>query len=222
MHRYLFGPVTAAFAGQNLFQQQQSGACLAFDANGSADLEIRQADTWESLLSRLPAGWSPGSVVLYLPYTKIPDCLWSAPVPIVGLAADWNLCFSHYGHCLPKCDLVLSDAVGVEVMKRAGMTHVRQANLFGLERNAFLAEHTENAERDIDVLFCGNLHPAAQGERLPWLERVARLGERWNVQIHSGVFGEAYWKLMRRARIVFNPTSAVETIVGLFVAYLSS
>src|SRR5947209_8746535 len=137
--KYLFGPVTAAFVGQNLVQQRQSQNCLAFDATGSVDLMIRQTDTWESVVKQLPAGWSPDAVVLYLPYTRIPAGLWSATVPIIGLAADWNLCFSHYRLCMPRCDLMLTDAMGVEVMQRAGMTHVRQTNLFGLDANAPLA-----------------------------------------------------------------------------------
>jgi len=199
--RYLFGPVSTAFAEQNLAAARSKGTCLAFNADGTTDLTISCADTWESVAERLPTGWQPDFLAVYIPYTRIPTGLWSAPVPIIGLAADWNLLWSWYRRCLWRCDLVLTDALGVEVMQREGMRHVRQANLFGLDANAPLAE---NAEREIDVLFCGNLHPAAQGERLPWLERVARLGERWNVQIHSGVFGEAYWKLMRRARIVFN------------------
>src|SRR5205085_4924949 len=83
-----------------------------------------------------PDGWQPDCVCLYLPYTKIPAWLWPAPVPIVGLAADWNLLWHHYRNCLRQCDLVLTDAQGVEVMKRSGIEHVRQANLFGLERGA--------------------------------------------------------------------------------------
>jgi hypothetical protein len=39
---------------------------------------------------------------------------------------------------------------------------------------------------------------------LPWLGRLARLRVKWRVEIHQGVFGEEYWKLLRRARIVFN------------------
>jgi hypothetical protein len=58
--------------------------------------------------------------------------------------------------------------------------------------------------RDIDVLFVGNLNPAVQPERLPWLMRLARLGKRRRVVIQSGVFGDAYRKLLSRARIVFN------------------
>jgi hypothetical protein len=50
----------------------------------------------------------------------------------------------------------------------------------------------------------GNLDVAVQRERLDWVARLARLGERRRVAIHSHVYGEEYRKLLGRARIVFN------------------
>src|SRR5437660_626985 len=123
MRRYLFGPVSEAFADQSLYQQRLAGQCLAFDAAGSMDLKIGAGDSWECVTARVPEGWRPEFIVLYLPYTSIPACLWSAPVPIVGLAADWNLLWHHYRHCLRRCDLVLADKLGGEVMAREGIGH---------------------------------------------------------------------------------------------------
>ena len=39
---------------------------------------------------------------------------------------------------------------------------------------------------------------------MAWLAWLAQLGERWNVQIYQGIFGEEYKQLLRRSRIVFN------------------
>src|SRR5438105_3049511 len=132
--RYLFGPVSTAFAEQNLYDERQAGNCLAFSVNGGPDLTIGLSDTWDAMLARLPSGWLPDFVVLYLPYERIPAFLWSAPVPVVALAADWNLLWHHYRHCLGRADLVLTDEAGVEVMGREGMLHARAANLYGCER----------------------------------------------------------------------------------------
>jgi GT2 family glycosyltransferase len=201
--RYLFGPVPAEFANANLLRQRRAGACLTFDAAGSSDLAVTAADSWEAVCSRLPEGWRPDFMGLWLPYTTIPPCLWSAPVPLVGLAADWTLLWHHYRHCLRRCELVLTDSGGVDVLAREGIAHARAGNLFGLER-AFLEDAQPEGERDIDILFVGNMHPAVQRERMPWLGRLARLGERRRVAIHSGVFGADYRRLLGRARIVFN------------------
>src|SRR5438128_9984349 len=103
MPRYLFGPVTAAFAADNLSRPRQDGSCVTFATAGAGpDLTIGPAESWQSVCERLPRDWQPDFIALYLPYTSIPACLWSAPVPIVGLAADWNLLWHWYRHSLPR------------------------------------------------------------------------------------------------------------------------
>jgi len=201
--RYLFGPVERAFADQNLYEARECGECLAFDLRDGSDLTIGIGKSWADVCSRFPRGWQPDFVVLYLPYRTIPTCLWSPPVPIVGLAGDWNYMWHYYRHCLPACDLVLTDTVGVETLARQGLRHGRVANIFGCER-VYLESPPSAAERDIDVLFVGSFHPAMQRERLPWLGRVAALAERWKVVLTNGFFHDDYRALLGRARIVFN------------------
>jgi GT2 family glycosyltransferase/tetratricopeptide (TPR) repeat protein len=201
--RFLFGPVTAAFAEENLHGPRQTGQCLAFNATGDADLALRPGDTWNEVCARLPESWRPDFVVLYLPYTTIPECLWSAPLPLVGLAADWNLLWHGFRPCLARCERVLTDTAGVEALAGAGLSNARAANLFGLER-AFLESPRPDVPRDIDILFVGNRHPAVQRERLAWLGRLARLADRWRVVLAAGVFGDDYRQLLARSRIVFN------------------
>src|SRR6516162_5467859 len=111
--RHLFGPVNAAFASGNLDRQRKAGHCLTFGASGSGDIKIAPGDSWETVTRQLPNGWQPDFIALYLPYTSIPGCLWSAPVPLVGLAADWNLLWHGYRQLLKACDLVLTDVAGV-------------------------------------------------------------------------------------------------------------
>ena len=98
--RHLFGPVSAAFAAENLRAAREAGRCLAFGPAG-VDVAVAPGDSWEAVLSRLPEGWRPDFVALWLPYTVVPACVWSAPVPLVALAADWNLLWRHYRRVLP-------------------------------------------------------------------------------------------------------------------------
>jgi tetratricopeptide (TPR) repeat protein len=216
-HRYLVGPVTVEFADQNLYGQRQAGDCLAFDYTGNTDLAICPTDTWESVCARLPSGWQPDFVVLHLPYTTIPKCLWSAPVPLVGLAGDWNLLWHGYRRRLHRCDLVLTDTAGVEALSREGIEQIRVANLFGCERS-FVEVPSAEGPRDIDILFIGNMHPAVQRERMPWVARLARLAERWRVLISTGVFDADYRALMSRARIAFNRSIRGECNLRVFEA----
>ncbi|HKI33740.1 MAG TPA: glycosyltransferase [Gemmataceae bacterium] len=201
--RYLFGPVPAAFAEQNLQPQRRAGACLAFNADGDADLTVRPDDPWDKVRQSLPHGWEPDALVLWLPYTTVPAGLWSAPLPRVGLAPDWHLLWTYYRRRLPSCDLVFTDTLGSEFLNRHGLAQARPANLCGAERG-FLEGTWPEQPRDIDVLFVGNLNPAVQRERMPWLARLARLGRRWRVVLRSGVAGESYRRLLARARIVLH------------------
>ncbi|HYV38483.1 MAG TPA: glycosyltransferase [Gemmataceae bacterium] len=218
--RYLFGPVNSNFADQFLHPQRQSGECLAFDIQPGADLTIGITDSWDSVLSKLPASWKPEFVVLYLPYRQIPACLWSAPIPIVGLAGDWNLLWHWYRHCLPACDIVLSDTAGVETMRRQGMDHCRVANLYGCEK-AYFDSPVAAATRDLDVVFVGNFHPAVQQERLPWIGRLVKLGDPWRVVLASQIHGKDYRSLLARARIVFNRSIRGECNMRAFEATAS-
>src|SRR5260221_10449331 len=133
--QYLFGPVTPDFARESLAGLREAGECIAFNADGGLDLTIRANDTWETVCARMPGGAAPEFIVLYMPYTFIPPCLWSAPIPLVALAADWNLLFHGYGRQLAQADLVLTDKAGVDVFTRAGLRHARTANLYGCERS---------------------------------------------------------------------------------------
>jgi glycosyltransferase involved in cell wall biosynthesis/tetratricopeptide (TPR) repeat protein len=200
--RYLLGPVTAEQA-RYWQAERQAGRCLAFNARGDLDLTAGPGDSWDDLLGRLPTDWRPDFCALYLPYATVPAGLWSAPVPLVGLAPDWNLLWHHYRRALPRCDLVLVDGPGVAALARQGLRHARPANLFGCDAD-LLDGLRPDGPRDIDILFVGNLHAAVQRERLSWLGRLARLGERWKVVIATGVFGAEYRALLARARVVFN------------------
>jgi GT2 family glycosyltransferase/predicted Zn-dependent protease len=210
--RHLFGPVSGEFSSLYLTAARRRGDCLAFgpEAGAEVDLAVGPADSWDAVLARLPSDWRPEFVALWLPYAAVPAGLWASPVPLVGLAADYNLLWHQYvHHQLPCCDLVLTDAPGVEALGRAGISHARAANLYGLGK-PFLDEPAEWPTRDIDVLFVGNLSPAVQRQRLPWLARLSRLAERWKVCIAQGVHGEEYRALLRRSRVVFNRSARGE------------
>jgi len=201
MRRCLFGPASATFAADDL----KPFNSILWDFQGKHSLTLASNTSWNDVLRQLSDGWRPDVLILSLPYTSIPLDLFNAPVPIVGLAPDWNLLWSCYRHILPRCDQVLTDQSGVDRLTRAGFTHIRPANLFGLEKAA-LAGITSlpDIDRDIDVLFVGNCQPAVQRERVAWLGRLAKLSRKFNVVIRDNVRGLEYWKLLKRAKIVFN------------------
>src|SRR4051794_20926697 len=88
--RYLFGPVSAAGAASNLAGPRRAGDCLCFNSAGDADLSVREGDTWDDVAARFPAGWQPDFLALWLGQGHVPACLWSAPVPVIGLVGEWD------------------------------------------------------------------------------------------------------------------------------------
>ena len=147
MPRCLIGPVTPAFASNTL---SPSVDYLFFDTAGKLDRTIAPGETWDDLLRRLPEGWKPDFLVLWLYYTTIPSALWNAPVPIIGLAPDWNLLWHGYRRILKYCDCVYTDKQGVRVLQSEGIAHVRQGNLFGLDKT-FVEEPWP--EREATLMF---------------------------------------------------------------------
>jgi tetratricopeptide (TPR) repeat protein len=202
--RYLFGPVTATFAEQKLRGPRRAGACLAFDPDGGTDLKVADGDGWDAIAAQFPADWQPDFVAVYLPYTTVPRGLWEAPVPLVGLAPEWALLWHYYRTRLKQFDLVVTDAEGADRLRADGLAvPTLTANLAGFPA-ALLDLEAPPGGRDIDVLLVANLNPAVQTERAVWLDRLARLPEKWRVVVESGVFGDDYHKLLSRARIAFS------------------
>lgn len=199
--RYLVGPVTAAYAENRLQRHRRAGECLAFNAAGSTDVTIEPLDSWQDLCRKFPPGWQPDFIVLSMAYTSIPACLWTAPVPVIGMAEDWPLLWHYYRSRLPRCELVLTDRSGTAVLSQAKVSRVQTVNLVGCE-NGLIDLPAPVGERDLDILFLGNLNPAIKRDRVPWLQRLARMGERWRVSIQTGIFGDAHRRLLTRARIV--------------------
>ena len=203
MNRYLVGPDITPALQAALRPHREAGRCLTFGPPGRADLVALADATWDDLVGQFPPGWQPDGLVLDLAYTRVPEVLWAAPVPVVGLAGDANLLWHAYRYLAPRCDLVLADVAGTERFTAAGLEHARPAFLYGSEPD-YYEPSPDPAPRDIDILFVGNLHPAVGRDRHPWLARVAALADRWNVVIRTGVFGADYRELLRRAKIVFN------------------
>jgi hypothetical protein len=168
------------------------------------DVEFDPArGTVEELWRRLPQGFAPDVLLIWWPDQEpLPEGLERCPVPVVGVVSDYNLSLPYVAGLWPLFDLWLADRGGTELFSRLGFT----ARHF--VQYSFKIDHygDPDASRPIDVAFAGNTNPTIQGERLAWIERVARLGAtgRARVDIRSGVFGPAYGELLRAAKIGFN------------------
>src|SRR5260370_41604285 len=97
------------------------------------------------------------------------------------------------------------DAWAAELCQQAGLAQARPAILCGCE-NGDVENPWPDGPRDIDILLVGNLNPAVQRERMPWVRRLAELGRRWQVVIRTAGPDDRYRKLLARSRLVGHHT----------------
>src|SRR5436190_22779082 len=112
--RFLLGPVRRDYVERNFPSFLRDSRCRPFDWTGTDAFDLSAHTSWESYRASWPADWSPDYLALYLAYRSIPDWIWQAPLPIVGLAPDWNFLWHPYRQLFPLVDLVVTDTEGAQ------------------------------------------------------------------------------------------------------------
>ncbi len=180
--------------------------------------DVRHAPPAATLKRLLTDGWRPDLIVHRNPaYHVVPSDIGAAPCATVAMLSDWNVHFDAVMAVLPAFDHVVTDRRGVEVLQRAGLSHVSYFPLFGYAP----ARHFRPAPQpaaEYDVSIVANLNPHLQRARAPWLGRLAALGSRWRVGVCSGLYGEAYARVVQRSRVTFNRSIRGEMNMRAFEA----
>lgn len=161
--------------------------------------------SWAELAAKLPRDFVPDALLIWWPDQEpLPSGLEHCPVPVVGVFSDYNLSLPYLAGLWPFFDVVLCDRNGEDLFRRLSFADVRYWCQYAQKR-PFHRLWPDSGPRDLDIGFAGNLNPAVQRERAPWIERVRRLGDRGvRTAVRSGVAGEAYGRLLNRCRIGFN------------------
>ena len=157
----------------------------------------------EELFALLPPGWRPDLVLLYYPGQEpLPRGIERCPVPVGGVISDWNLHFEQLWGLAPFFDFVLTDRLGTGIFRQAGFAEVAYWQQYTYRTG--IHHPRPGVVRDIDIGFAGNMNPQVQGDRMRWLERVGRLGDRYRVFLGEGIYDGDYGMLLARSRIGFN------------------
>ena len=171
-------------------------------------------ETAPEIIERIARDWPPDLLLCWIPEVHPPPLgIEEVPIPTVALVSDWNVYHRVLRVNLARYDLVLCDKPGVEVL-RSDLVHPEY--LFPLYSQISIAHKPWPVEKDIDILFVGNLNHAAHATRAHYLERLAKLSDRYRVVITGGVVGDAYGQLLARARIVFNHSIRGELNLRVF------
>ena len=161
--------------------------------------------SWDELQALLPRGFRPDVVLLYWPDQEpVPAGLEHCDAQVVGVMSDYNLTLPHVAGAWPFFDALLCDRAGQDLFARLGFSGVRYWCQYAQKR-PFHRLWPDVAARDLDVGFVGNLNATVQRERAAWIDRVRALGDRGvRTAVSSGVFGEAYGRLLNRCKLGWN------------------
>ncbi len=167
-----------------------------------ADYTFAPEETAAEVVEKISSSWPVDLFVcwfpeLYPPPRAIEDC----PVKTAAAVSDWNIYSSQVEYNLARFDVALTDKPGTQALRLRGTT---AQYFFPLYTHLSAVHRKLDIEKDIDVLFVGNLNHAIHVERGRCLERIAALSDRYRVVICGGRFGDDYTRLLNRAKIVFN------------------
>jgi len=182
------------------------------DADYHFDVEEPAAD----VVRRISREWRPDLFICWLPEMHPPPPgIEHCPITTVAAVSDWNIYFAHLEYNLSRYDIVLTDRLGTQVLPLKG---VRPQYCFPLYSQRTRLHRHLAIERDLDIVFVGNINHAIHARRARCLERLARLSDRYRIVIAEGYYEEAYARLLNRARIVFNHSLRREMNLRCFEA----
>lgn len=171
--------------------------------------------TLDELLHAL-GDFVPDAIMLWWPdQDPIPIGLEKSAIPTIAVVSDYNLTLPTQRGLHPFFDLLLCDHSALLVLGRLPFAKVEPWCQFSFRPDV---HRCGDAPRDLDITFLGNLHPVVQRTRLPWLNRLRSLEDRYRVHIGQAVQGREYGELLARSRIVFNRSVRGEINLRCFEA----
>ncbi|MBX7254761.1 MAG: glycosyltransferase [Candidatus Hydrogenedentes bacterium] len=186
---------------------------LGEDVTCDFQFDPRQ-DSAGDAIRRIACTWAPDLLMCWMPEAYPPPFgVEHAPIRTVALVSDWNVYHPILAPNSARYDLFLCDQRGANVLDAELIQPMHAMPLY----SAVTPIHRKmDIKKDIDVLFVGNLSTAAHPVRARYLERLARLSDRYRIVLTGGAFGDDYARLLNRARLVFNHSIRGELNLRVF------
>ncbi|MFK7743126.1 MAG: glycosyltransferase [Planctomycetota bacterium] len=171
------------------------------------DVVVDPGACLQDVLDALPADFVPDvCVCTHVDYLLMPRGMENAPFPTVAITADWDFRGGIARSVAQAFDLVVTlGEESANALRRLGARHVLPYAYFGVPEQD-LEESVQDAgrERTIDVLFTGTINDHTHLDRSRWLQRLAKLSDRYKIVIGpcSAAPG-AYRELLQKTKLVF-------------------
>lgn len=203
-------------AGLARYQSQAGHVVRTLGITGDADFTFHAGETTAEVLARVAATWQPDLLLCMCPEMyPPPQAVEASPIRTAAMISDWNLYQPQLEHNLARFDVVLSDRLGARVLSVQG---ARPRYWGPVYAHRPLIHRDLGLERDIDIVFLGNLNHGIHRQRGAMLERVAALAGQYRVLIGGELSPADYATTMNRARIVVNHTLRGEMNLRCFEA----
>jgi len=186
---------------------------LGRDAGNRYTYDPRK-ETWNEVLARIRREWAPDMALCWTPELNPPPLgIEDSPIRTVALVSDWNIFYPTLRVNLARYDLALCDKPGVDIF---ASEWVAPQHVMPLYSHVSAIHRIVPCDKDVDVAFAGNLNHAAHPRRGRFLQRLAKLSDRYRIVIGKNILGEDYVRLFNRARIVFNHSIRGELNLRVF------
>jgi len=196
-------PFGAGQAPVQLFHSQRGHTVRTLAADGTGDFDFEAGETAADVVARVAQDWQPDVLLCWLPEMYPPPlCVEECPIKTVAAVSDWNVYYAQLEHNLSRYDVVLTDRLGAESIRFPGAMPRYFQPMYS--QNTLFHKKIPEVEKDLDVVFVGNLNPVVHHDRARCMERIAGLAGRYRILFATNHWDEAYARLLNRARIVFN------------------
>ena len=215
--RILLGPGDPRRSLGSLINALREYADVITFSPRNADICYRvDKDSFHDILGRLPKNWTPDFVIIRdAEYYEIPMGLEESPYPVIGLIGDWNLAFNGMAGIIGIFDFIFTDKRGVEVFQKLGIKNIKYFPLYGYDPEVHRAYEEQ---KEYDVCLIGNLNHNIHRKRAKALYRIAKLADKYKINIESGVYGADYGRKLSQSKIVFNQSIRGEANMRTFEA----
>ena len=195
-------PFGASLAVLDGFRSARGHEVRTVALQGQADYKLKKRETAADLICRVAQEWTPDCLLCWCPEVVPPPLeIEECPVKTAAIVSDWNIYFPQLEYNLSRYDVVITDRLGSKTLQLAGVIAHYVCPIYAHQPRV---HRLMGLERDIDVVFAGNLNHAIHVRRGRLLEKIAALSPRRRVVIASGLPPEEYATLLNRGRIVFN------------------
>ena len=204
---------------EKYFRAEYGDNFITFGTNPDDDIKIPNTIcSYKEILSQLPEGWHPDILLIAWPEQGLfnfdimeIDCL------TVAVIMDWM----HYYYAVKAVSQAFDVFI---VLEKTSEKYLRQFGCANIYQQVYFCAYPEifnipEQTKKYDITFIGCINNRLWPKRSFLLERLALLGNKYNVNIQSGIWGEKYFNILKQSKIVFNCTVSeainIRTFEGL-------